>query len=592
MLNPTRINAASMTPKLTPYRSRSIAAAMLLTSLASAQSLQQADTIYRAGTAALARHDLVTAQTDFEQVTRLAPKAEPGHAALGLVLIDTGHLQQAVRELQLALSLNHADSGAALNLAIAFQKLNQPAKSLPLFAQLEAESRVRHHPLSAAILSAYAHALAASGNLPQATARMKSAVSAEPQNAQLHDDLGSLYAQQKLWSDAQQQFNTALHLDPQSPAAHLHLALALQAQGLPGSLAELQQSHQLAPENPVILLELAKALSGSGNDSDAIPLLYDLLKADPSNTDATLALALALQRTDRAEQAVALFRKVLAAQPDNPFAATDLGMALTQAQRAQEAVPILQHAVTLAPDGVTAHQDLAAAYVQLNQFTDAEAQLKAALQIEPNISQLHYDLGLAYKMQDQATEAIPEFEAAETLDPTQPEAPYALGLLYLQQGRYADAARELKASLSLRPSNGEGWSTLGSVYNHLDQLPEATAALLEAIRQLPEQPDPHLTLANVYIKQKKLDEASAERKVAASHMRSNMNRQRAEVATNSGDSLLKAGDLAGAAAQFKQALTFDPTYSEAHLGLAQIYDAQHNPIAAASERSAASPPHP
>ncbi|MBW4040299.1 MAG: hypothetical protein HIU91_15860, partial [Acidobacteria bacterium] len=180
MLNPTTITNPRMTPTTT-HRRCLLLAAVLLSPLASAQSLQQADTIYRAGTAALARHDLPTAQADFEQVTRLAPHAEPGHAALGLVLIDTGHLTQAVHELQLALSLNHADTGAQLNLAIAFQKLNQPSKSLPLFAQLESASHLQHHPLSPAILSAYAHALAATGNLPQATTRMKAALAADPQ---------------------------------------------------------------------------------------------------------------------------------------------------------------------------------------------------------------------------------------------------------------------------------------------------------------------------------------------------------------------------------------------------------------------------
>lgn len=594
--------ADTMRPHRPRHRSRhrllTAAAALLLAPHGHGQSLQQADAVYRAGTAALARHDLPAARSDFEQVTRLAPRAEPGHAALGLVLLDTGDLPRAVRELQLALTLNPSDSGAQLNLAIAFQRLGQPSRSLPIFAQIEAQSRLRHHPLTAPVLSAYAHALAATGDLARATARMKSAVAADPGDPRLHDDLGSLYARQTLWPAARQQFTAALQLDPHSAAAHLHLALALQAQGLPGGLAELRQARQIAPDNRLILLEYAKALATSGNDADAIPLLRQVLTADTArndaaSNDAALALALALQRTGRAPEAIHLFRQVLAAQPDNALAATDLGMALTQAQRANDAVPVLRHALTLAGDGVTAgvtaHQDLAAAYVQLNRFNDAEEQLQAAIRLDPSLSQLHYDLGLAYKMQDDAAHAIPELEAAERLDPGQPEAPYALGLLYLQQGRYADAARELKTSLDLRPSNGEGWATLGSVYAQLNRLPEATDALLRAIRLVPGQPDPHLTLANVYIKQNQLAEATAQRKLAASLMRGNMDRQRAEVATHSGQSLLQSGDLAGAATQFHDALTFDPNDAAAHLGLAQIDDTQHNPIAAAAERSKAVP---
>ena len=148
----------------------------------------------------------------------------------------------------------------------------------------------------------------------------------------------------------------------------------------------------------------------------------------------------------------------------------------------------------------------------------------------------------------------------EKLDPQQPESPYLLGVLYLQAGRYDDAARELNLSLKLRPENGDGWATLGSVYNNLNKLPEAESALREAIKQLPQQPDPHLTLAAVLAKENQTAEATAERKKAADLMRANMNRQRAEVSTNSANSLLKSGKVDDAIADFREALSFDPNY--------------------------------
>ncbi len=569
-----------------------LAACTLAHAQVSSTTLHHADTIYRAGTAALSHHDLATAQSDFEQVIHLIPSAEPAHVALGIVLLNRNDPQRAIHEFQLALNLRHSDTTAQLNLAIAYQQIGQPAKALPLFTQIEAEARARNQPLSAPTLSAYAHALAATGNLTQATAQLQAAAQADPGNAQLHDDLGSIDAQQKSWPDARQQFTTALHLNPQLAAAHLHLGLALQALNQPGALDELAQAHTLAPDNPIISLELGKAYVAQNEDDQAVPLFQQVLSADPQSVEAISQLALADQRSNHPDDAIALFRKVLQAEPNNAIAATDLGMALAQAQRAKDAVPILQHATQLAPESVTAHEDLAAAYVQLNQFDDAVTELRAAIKLAPDHAQLRYDLGLAYKMQDNATQAIPEFEAAEKLDPQQPESPYALGLLYLQNGRYADAARELKTSLTLRPENGEGWATLGSVYNQLNQLSEAVDALQHAIQQVPQQPDPHLTLANVLIKQNKLAEATDQRKLAATLMRTNMNRQRAEVATHTGASLLKSGDLAGATVQFKDALSFDPTYADAHQGLAKVYDAQGKPTEAAAERAKTSQPHP
>jgi Tfp pilus assembly protein PilF len=104
---------------------------------------------------------------------------------------------------------------------------------------------------------------------------------------------------------------------------------------------------------------------------------------------------------------------------------------------------------------------------------------------------------------------------------------------------------------------------------------------------LPEQPDPHLTLAAVRVKQNQAAEATAERKKAADLMRTNMNRQRAEVACHSGVSLLKDGKLADAIVEFRNALSYDPNYAQAHMGLAEALQRQGQPVEAASERQKA-----
>jgi tetratricopeptide (TPR) repeat protein len=96
-----------------------------------------------------------------------------------------------------------------------------------------------------------------------------------------------------------------------------------------------------------------------------------------------------------------------------------------------------------------------------------------------------------------------------------------------------------------------------------------------------------LTLASVLVKQNQSAEAAAERKKAADLMRTNMNHQRAEVATNSGNSLLRSGDVEGSIVQFRDALSYDANYAEAHLGLANALDRQGKTAEAAAERQKA-----
>jgi tetratricopeptide (TPR) repeat protein len=141
--------------------------------------------------------------------------------------------------------------------------------------------------------------------------------------------------------------------------------------------------------------------------------------------------------------------------------------------------------------------------------------------------------------------------------------------------------------MKLHPVDADGWATLGSLYRKMDKLPEAADALREAIRQMPDQPDSHLTLAAVLAQQGNAREAAAERKKGADLERVVMNRQRATVSTNSGNSLLQKGQVADAIERYQEALRDDPNYAEAHRGLANALERQGKKAEAAAERQKA-----
>jgi tetratricopeptide (TPR) repeat protein len=551
------------------------------------ESLRQADGDYRDGVAALNRNDLPAAHAKFAEVVRLAPNAEQGHSALGAVLEREGQFPAAIAELQKALAIKPDDTSAELNLATAYEQTGNPVKAAEFYGRLLATSRTQKHPVPASALAAYARALAATGQHAAAIARMKEAVALDPGDAQQHDDLGTLYAQARDWPHAELAYAEAIRLKPAFAAAHLHLGFVYQAEQKPEAAQEWIAAYKLDPENATVALTVGKALADAGQDEQALPILTHAHELAPQSTNAAYQLALVLQRQNRVPDAIDLLKGVLQAEPGNADALVNLGLALTQQHEARQAIPFLQRAVSLKPQDATALQDLAAAYLQVNETADAIIQLQAALKLAPGSPQLHYNLGAAYKIEDDAPRAIPELEAAAKLDPIAYEPQYLLGVLYMQQARYDEAAPRLEASLKLHPENGDGWATLGSVYNKLDRLPEAVAALHEAIKQMPAQADPHLTLAAVLVKQKQSDEAAAERKTAANLMRAHMNFQRAEVAANSGKSLLNAGKIDDAIVEFCNAIAFDPTYAEAHLGLADALEKQGKAADASTERAQA-----
>jgi protein O-GlcNAc transferase len=568
---PHALHAQSAAAQITPGQSPSA-------------SLRQADAVYREGMAALNRNDLPAAQAKFEQVVRLAPSAEQGHAALGVVLQRAGQMAAAIAEYAKALAIKPGDTSVQLNLAEAYEQIGNPAKALPLYAKAAAAARAEKKPLAPGVLSAYARALAASGQATAAIARMKEASGQEPGNPQLRDELGTFYAQAQDWAHAEQEFAEAVRLKPDFAAAHLHLGFVFQAEHKGDAAQEWLQASRLAPQDASVALMVGTALAEADLDEQAAPILERAHELAPQSTGAAYQLALVLQRVNRLDDAIGLLKGVVEAEPKNADALINLGLALTQAHKARDAAPFLQRAIGLKPDDATAHQDLAAAYLQVNETADAIVELQAALKLAPDSPQLHYDLGAAYKIEDDAVHAIPELETAARLDSNAYEPHYLLGVLYMQEARYDEAAPHLEASLKLHSQNGDGWATLGSVYNKLDRLPEAVSALREAIKQLPDQADPHLTLAAVLVKQKQTAEAAEERKMAANLMRAHMNFQRAEVATNSGKSLMTAGKIDDAIVEFRNAIGFDPEYAEAHVELGKALEIQGKSAEAATQQ--------
>ena len=554
---------------------------------------KEAQGAYQAGTAAVAKNDLQTAEAQFENVVRLVPQIEEGHTALGTVLLRLGKLPQAIKELEQALALKPGDESARAYLALAYEQTGAYRKAIPLFKEVEVAARQKpasdpSHALPEYVLSAYARSLAATGQLPAAIAKMKTAVSASQRSAELHDALGSLYAQQRGWSSAVDEFLQAIQINPQFAVAHLHLGVVLlleQKSSL--AIPELTQAAQLAPDSAVVATELGKAYAANNEDEKAIEAFQRAINLDSGSTEAKYQLAVVLQRTGRDIDAVPLLRQVVKADPKNVEAGASLGFALLHAGNAKDAIPFLERALQQKPDDATAHENLAAAYLQMNEVDESIRVLRSGIKANPESFPLHYNLGLAFKLKDDNAAAIPELQIAANLDTSAYEPHYTLGILYMQDGRYDIAARELSMALKLHPDNADGWATLGSLYRKMDKLPEAADALREAIRQTPEQPDPHLTLATVLAQQGLTTEAATERKKGAELERVAMNRQRAAVSTNSGNSLLQKGQVADAIERFQEALNDDPNYAEAHRGLAKALERQGKQAEAATERQKA-----
>jgi protein O-GlcNAc transferase len=550
--------------------------------------LRLADEAFRAGSAAYLRNDLQTAHVQFAKLVQLAPKVAAGHTAFGTVLLAEGDARSAAIQLQLAHSLDPKDTGAILNLALTYSQLHDYAKSVKMFQLFDQTKSDSSQTLTPQDAIAYAVALTATAEPTAARKQLEAALSTSPDNAALHDALGTLLAQQVNFTEATEQFRLALSLDPDLASAHYHLGSVFLNQGdLAAAVTELTQADTLAKDNIEYALQLGRALRTDDQDETALAVLRHALTLDPASLDAKYELALALQANDNAHEGLPLFEQVVAARPNDSAVLTNLGLALVQTGDAKSAISFYLRALALNAKSATLHEDLGVAYLQQSDLSHAIEQFRAGLVIEPDNPQLHYDLGLALKLKDDPAEAAAELERAEKLDPKLPDPPYTLGILYMQFGRFAEARVELEKATTLRPVNGDAWAILGNVYKETGEPQKGVAALRRAIELLPNQPSPHISLAAILIQLRDTAGAAAERKKGADLSRIAVSRQRANFSLDSGRTLLKRGQVAEALVQLQSAVEADPNYAEAHFALADALDRQGRSADAALERQKA-----
>jgi protein O-GlcNAc transferase len=581
------------------------------------KTLQQADAIFRAGYAAREAGDLELARAKFSEVVKLQPQIAEGHIALGAILVEMGRPAEGAKELEKAAKIKPSDDAIETNLAIAYAQAGEPAKANPHFqAAISLSHLPRHAALPASFYDAYARALAAAGKPDDAVLQFVAEESLTGPSAEIEDAIGTLYAQQKRWPEAQQHFERALSIDPSYARARLHLGVLYRTQkDLQKSVDALAPLIELNPPNAEALLELGRTLAAGGKDEEALLQFTAAEKAASNLPGVQLEIAMALQRLGRQQEAIPWFQQAVQREPKNTIALSNLGLALTLTGKGKEALDYLKRALAENPRDAAIYKDIGVCHIQLSAFDEAIEDFQKALALDPNDPQLHYDLGLAYKFKDRPEEAIVELSKAGQMDPKLQDPPYTLGILYMQLGRLDEAVIELKKAVALRPENGDAWAILGSTLKQASRLPEAAEALRTAIPLLPGQPGPRVTLAGVLAEEsverktqadaaesagdpqkaeqlrdqmKSLrTEATNYRKEAAELSKGAVSRQRANFALNAGNQLMLRGDIAGAIARYQESIAADPTFADAHTQLAIAYDRQGRSADASAERAKA-----
>ena len=172
---------------------------------------------------------------------------------------------------------------------------------------------------------------------PKVISAAQKALELDPELAEAHTLLASVYMRQWHWADAEAEYRRAVELNPNDAAAHLGLSDWMLCQGRTGeALAWARRGRELDP------------LGDSGS-----------------------TLAWTLFNARRYEEAIHEFRSVLAVRPHDAYALWNLGLALISNGQAEQAIPVLEKAVSVSNRSPGVIGVLVRAYAQAGRRTDA-----------------------------------------------------------------------------------------------------------------------------------------------------------------------------------------------------------------------------
>jgi tetratricopeptide (TPR) repeat protein len=268
------------------------------------------------------------------------------------------------------------------------------------------------------------------------------------------------------------------------------------------------------PDDPNLLARLATAAEGMGHLDQAIAAYRDILEL---RSDAFLIrerLLKALIRAGREDEALEESERLAEEQPRIGRFGTQLAALYESMGRDEDAIEVFERLVEEDPLKPFYHFRLGELYEKGGDLDAAVSNFEAFLVLEPGIPQAYLRLALIRNRQDRYEDALAILENGIAEIPDSPELPYLQGILHGEAERYEDAVTALGRAETLalkdRPDllGAEFYFRFGATLERLGRYDEAAQRFRAAIRLDDDQAETYNYLGYMFAEQgMNLDEA-------------------------------------------------------------------------------------
>ena len=303
--------------------------------------------------------------------------------------------------------------------------------------------------------------LLARGELDEAIATARKAITLEPNYAEPYNSLANALHRQGKSEEALANYRKALAIRPDLAQVHCNVGYVLQEKGqLDDAIVSFERAVSLRPEFVRAHVSLANALLRKQRIDEAIVHLQAALAIIPDDADAQSNLGNALLQKGDLDAAIVHLRRAIAAQPANPMTHDDLGNALLQKGELDDAIVEYRQALAINPRFDLAHYNLGFALLKKNQPDAAASALEQAIALSPKVAPAEYQLGNAGFQAGRPDDAIRHYERAIALQPDFIDARLNLIGVLFQARRIPDVVTQSRAALGVQPDNVRVMSSL------------------------------------------------------------------------------------------------------------------------------------
>jgi tetratricopeptide (TPR) repeat protein len=461
-----------------------------------------------------------SAVENYEQSSRLDPKAAYPHIALAGLYQRTRQVDKAIESAKKAVEL---DPGAAAGHRI--------------------------------LANLYFALLRGGGNpdlAPIAIQEFRSAVRLEPNDVESRSQLARLLLANRDTAAAAVELEEVVRLEPDAYYEMYLLAQIRQGQGRrPEAIKLLKQSLAVEPRQPEARDMLAALLQGEERFAELAEIYSDALADDPKDVEARVRYADALANSGKLTEAAAEFEAALEGDPKNVIATVGLAMVRRELKELDKAEALLEQALQSEPDHVLARFTLASIYEERRELLKAIEEWKKLLALpaesdEAKSRQAEYwaHLGFDYGELDRHDEAIEAFSKAReaargderyeafyvqallaadrpadargALDEALVRHPESARLRILEprvlgaNGESKEAIEKALALAAAEPDNETWIGGVVDVYQSQKLYGEAESFLREKLRKSPENVEMLFQLGAMLERQQKFDQAEVQ----------------------------------------------------------------------------------